>query len=95
MLEAQDLVAKNCGYLYVDPINNVEMMEYHIDAVPSENVGSIVGPYGAQLSVKRGASKPIQYIAILQISNTIYCNTSDQQYNILQCFRTSIQYPYF
>ena len=34
----------------------------------------------------------MQYIAILQISNTIQCNTSDQQYIILQYFRTTIQY---
>ncbi|KAI2490954.1 hypothetical protein MHU86_23613 [Fragilaria crotonensis] len=59
MLEAQDLIAKNCAYVYVDPINNVEMMEYHIDAVPSENVANIVGPFGAQLSVRRDARKPI------------------------------------
>ena len=34
----------------------------------------------------------IEYIAILQIDNTIYCNTLIQQYNILQYFRWTIQY---
>ena len=34
----------------------------------------------------------IQYIAILQMDNTIYCNTLIQQYNILQYFRRTIQY---
>jgi hypothetical protein len=34
----------------------------------------------------------IQYIAILQIDNTIYCNSLVQQYNILQYFRLIAQY---
>jgi hypothetical protein len=34
----------------------------------------------------------VQYIAILQIDNTIYCNILIQQYNVLQYFRSAIQY---
>ena len=59
VLEAQDLVAKNCGYRYVDPIDNVEMVEYHVDAIPSDKLGNLVGPFGAQLSVRRDINKPI------------------------------------
>ena len=36
ILEAQGSVAKNCGYCYVDPISNVEMVEYHVDAISSK-----------------------------------------------------------
>ncbi|KAI2509143.1 hypothetical protein MHU86_5262 [Fragilaria crotonensis] len=57
ILEEQDLVTRNCGYAYLDPVTNIEMLEYHIDAVPFENVGDQVGPFGAQLSVRRDTNK--------------------------------------
>jgi hypothetical protein len=59
ILEEQDLVAKNCGYPYLDPDDNIEMLEYHIDAVPCESVGDQVGPFGAHLSVRRDTNKRI------------------------------------
>jgi hypothetical protein len=58
-LETQDLVAKNCGYPYVDPVTNIDMVEYHVDAIPSDKVSSLVGPFGAMLSVRRDVNKPI------------------------------------
>ena len=60
ILEVQDSVAKNCGYPYLDPVDNIEMLEYHIDAVPCENVGNqVVVQFGAQLSVRRDTNKQI------------------------------------
>ena len=59
-LEAQDLVAKNCGYRYVDPIANVDMVEYHIDDISREKVDNLsIGPFEAQLSVRWDINKPI------------------------------------
>jgi hypothetical protein len=34
----------------------------------------------------------LDYIAILHIGNTIFCNTSELQYNILQYLRRTLQY---
>ncbi|KAI2513790.1 hypothetical protein MHU86_573 [Fragilaria crotonensis] len=59
ILEAQDLIAKNCGYRYVDPITDVDMVEYHIDSIPSDKIGNLAGPFGGQLSVRRDMNKPI------------------------------------
>ena len=59
LLEAQDLVAKNCGYQYVDPMANVDMVEHHIDDVSREKVGDLIGQFGAQSSVRRDINKPI------------------------------------
>ncbi|KAI2493895.1 hypothetical protein MHU86_20622 [Fragilaria crotonensis] len=57
-LEAQDLVAKNCGYQYVCPVNQTEMVEYHVDAIPSDEKLAL-GSYGGNVSVRRDCNKPI------------------------------------
>jgi hypothetical protein len=62
-LEAQGLVAKKCGYQYVCPVNQTEMVEYHVDAIPSDaridNQKLALGPYGGNVSVRRDCSKPM------------------------------------
>ena len=59
-LEAQDKVAKYIGFPYVDPIENIDMVEYHVDDIPSDTVADLVlGPFGAQLSVRRDVNLPI------------------------------------
>ena len=62
-LEAQDIVAKNCGYQYVCPVNDTEMVEYHVDAIPSDtridNQILALEAYGGNLSVRRDSNKPI------------------------------------
>jgi hypothetical protein len=36
------------------------MVEYHVDAIPRDTCGGlVVGPFGAQLSVRREINKPI------------------------------------
>ena len=60
---------------------------------PSSNTGS--GTRAAHNSIVIVISDreyAIQYIAILQINNTIYCNALMQRYNVLQYFRSAIQY---
>ena len=59
-LEAQGLLAKNCGYQYIDPVDNIEKVEYHVDAIPNNVLAGIaVGSFGAHLSVRRDVDKPI------------------------------------
>jgi hypothetical protein len=58
-LEAQGLVAKGIGYSYLDPTENVDIVEYHVDGIPSERLATLaLGPFGAYLSVKRDVNKP-------------------------------------
>jgi hypothetical protein len=59
-LEAQGLVAKGIGYSYLDTTENVDMIEYHVDDIPSETLATLaLGPFGAHLSVRRDVNKPI------------------------------------
>jgi hypothetical protein len=62
-LEAQDPVAKKCGYQYVCPVNQTGMVEYHVDALPSneriDNRKLALGPYGGNVSVRRDCNKPM------------------------------------
>jgi hypothetical protein len=62
-LEAQDLVPKHCGYRYTCPVNNTEMVEYHVDTIRSgsriDNHPLALGPYGGNVSIRRDPNKPI------------------------------------
>ena len=59
-LEAQDKVAKDIGFPYVDPIENIDMVEYHVDDLPIDTVADLeLGPFGAHLSVRRDANLPV------------------------------------
>ena len=59
-LETQGLLAKNCGYQYIDPVDNIEKVECHVDAIPNNILAGIaVGSFGAHLSVRRDVNKPI------------------------------------